>query len=195
MPGRPPPHPGPEPVYPNALLPSCPEVHSWQRPAPSRTLLGPAQPEYAWSRTRTPRPARLTPRQARGGGVADPGELGAGTSSNSMSRTRSVLGATSEPFRRDGAPHAVSSARHRLPGGQYLSGKTLNSTRDHTPFSSTPPGSPHTTQTARWGDPRAAAKSLGQKCPGASRDSRLRAPRPAPAARAACAQKLRRGPG
>lgn len=60
----------------------------------------------------------------------------------------------------------------------------LRTPRGRAPFSSTPPGSQHTTRAARWGDPRVGASS-SQKCPGASRDNRLRAPRPAPAARAA----------
>lgn len=61
----------------------------------------------------------------------------------------------------------------------------LRTPRGRTPFSSTPPGSQHNPSRSLGRPPRRRQFLTGQKCPGASRDSRLWAPRPAPAARAA----------
>lgn len=194
--GRSPPHPGPEPGHPNAPAPNRPKFTSGGA-FPGATWPGSAGVRPGPGEDSAPRTSGSKTSQGKGRCKDSGGARGSHFLAQRIlpSRTPSVLGVTSS-LSRETAPFAtVSSARHPLPGGQYLSGKTPNSSRGRTPVSSTPPGSPRTTQAALWGDPRAGAKSSGRKCPGASRDSRLRAPRPALAARAACARELRRDPG
>lgn len=91
-----------------------PEVHSWRRPAPSRTLLCRAQWESARGRARTPRPARPVPRRARGRGVAKTpgGAWGSHFPAQRIlpSRTPSVRGVTSSLLR-ETAPFATVSPR------------------------------------------------------------------------------------
>ncbi|XP_036080941.1 uncharacterized protein LOC118605502 [Rousettus aegyptiacus] len=79
----------------------------------------------------------------------------------------------------------VFAARHPLLGCHYLSRKTPNSTGPGSLQFDTPREPTHNPSRALGRPPRRRQFLTGQKCPGASRDNRLRAPRPAPAARAA----------
>lgn len=167
--------------------------------APSRTLLGRAQPQSAPGWAQTPRPARPVPRRGRGVAKTPGGGLGAATSPHSGSPR-------GEPQASSGSPPASSERRHpspQFPRATPAPGRSIPFRKDselltepHSRQLDAPRGA-HTPpkQRALRGDPRARARSLGRKCPGASRDSRLRAPRPALAARAAGARELRRDPG
>lgn len=92
-------------------------------------------------------------------------------------------------------PTVVWAARRPL-RTVITSGETLNSSRCRDRLSSTPPGT-HAPPEPRAGNTPApgANSSRDKKCPGASRDSRLRAPRPAPPAARAASAPAPLGPG
>lgn len=101
------------------------------RRLPEHCLAGPSQ--SARGRTRTPRPACLVPLQTRGGGVSKtPQGFGGHRPGDSRSRALSLLGATSELFRRDGTHRRETAApRVSLPQGKLRTprGATLPSVR------------------------------------------------------------------
>lgn len=178
MPGSATPTSGPAPVPPHRPAAPRLEVHSRQRSAPPRALLGGAQPgRLGPDQDSTPGTSRSTSRRGRECCTHTRGAWG--TSSNSrfaLSRALSVLGATSEPCRRAGTRSgAVITSHEKLltPHGATL------------PLVRHPPGS-HTVPKPRAGETSVPAP-IPHRTKMSVRVTGQPPPRPTPAARAASA--------
>ncbi|XP_047378093.1 translation initiation factor IF-2-like [Sciurus carolinensis] len=173
-----------------ARPPNAPQPEVRARPPP-RALLRVAQPVPPGSgEDSTPGTSRST--WSRGTALQRlPKGLGYFPNSRTPPRTSPSRPRSYRPA--GGSRHPCRGFRRAtLPrGDHYLSGKTPNSSRGHAPLSPTPAGATCDPSRALGTPPRQRQFFTGQKCPGASRDSRLRAPRPAPAARAASAPRSR----
>lgn len=136
----------------------------------------------------TPRTSRSTTNLGRGAAKTPKGLGALPQTAASPSRALSVLRATSEPSRRDGTPRRGFCRETPAPGVSLTLRKNSELfTGPHSPQFDTLAEPTHDPSHALGRPPRRHQFLTVQKCPGASRDSCLRAPRPWPVARAASA--------
>ncbi|XP_014647770.1 PREDICTED: translation initiation factor IF-2-like [Ceratotherium simum simum] len=163
------------------LRPAAPllKVQSRPRSAPPRALPGRAQPvRLGPDQDSTPGKCRRT--QA-GEGALQSLPRGLGHFPSQQTRPESSP-KRHEPSRRPAPLAAVSAARHRSWAVITSQEKLPTPHGAALPAVDTPREPTHDPSRAQGRPPRQRQFLTGQKCPGASRDGRLRAPRPAPAA-------------